>query len=45
MAIKKYFTEPSILASPKTGETLYLYIVVYDVSVSAALFIEDEHQK
>ena len=26
MAIKKYLTEPLILASPKVGDTLYLYI-------------------
>ena len=45
MALKQYVTEPPILASPETGETLYLYIVVYDVSVSAALFKEDEHRK
>ena len=43
ITIKKYLTEPLILASSETGETLYLYIVVYDVSVSAALFKEDEH--
>ena len=33
------------MASPEIGETLYLYIVVYDVSVSATLFKEDEHRK
>ena len=37
MAIKQYLTEPPILASPEVGETLYLYIVVSDISVSAAL--------
>ena len=41
MAIKQYLTEPPILASPETGKTLYLYTVVSDVSVSAALFKED----
>ena len=45
MAIKQYLTKPPILAIPKAGETLYLYIVVYDVSVSAALFKEDEYRK
>ena len=30
---------------PETGETLYLYIVVSNVSVSVALFKEDEQQK
>ena len=45
IAIKQYLTEPPILASSETGETLYLYIVVYDVSVSATLFKEDEHEQ
>ena len=45
MAIKQYLTEPPILASPETSKTLYLYTVVSDVSVSAALFKEDEHWK
>ena len=43
--LKRYLTEPPILASPETGDTLYLYIVVSNVSVSAALFKEDEHRK
>ena len=41
MEIKQYLTEPPIMANPETGETLYLYIVVYDVLVSAALVKED----
>ena len=45
MTIKQYLTEPPILASLEVGETLYLYIVVYDVSVSVTLFKEDEYQK
>ena len=45
MAIKQYLTEPPILASPETSETLYLFITIYDVLVSATLFKEDEHQK
>ena len=44
IAIKQYLTEPPILTSPDTGATLYLYLVVYDVSVSATLFKEDEHR-
>ena len=43
MEIKQYLTEPPIMASPEV--TLYLYIAVYDVSVSAALFKEDENRK
>ena len=45
MKIKQYLTKPSIMASLETRETFYLYIVVFDVSVSASLFIEDEHRK
>ena len=45
MAIKQYLTEPPILASPEVGDTLYLYLVVLDVLVSATLFKEDENQK
>ena len=45
MAIKQHLTEQPILGSPEAGETLYLYMAVYDVSVSATLFKEDEYQK
>ena len=45
MEIKKHLTEPPILASLEAGETLYLYIVVSDVLVSATLFKKDEYQK
>ena len=45
MAIKQYLTEPPILASPKAGDTLYLYLAVSDVSMSAALFKENENWK
>ena len=41
IAIKQYLTKPPILASPETGETLYLFLVVYDVAISATLFKED----
>ena len=45
MAIKKYLTEPPTMASPVEGDRLYPYLVVSDVSVTAALFKEDENQK
>ena len=45
MAIKQYLTQPPILASLEAGETLYVYIVVSYVSVSATLFKEDEYKK
>ena len=45
MEIKKYLTKPQILASPKAGDTLYLYLAVPDASVTATLFKEDENRK
>ena len=44
-AIKQYLVEPPMLASLKAGETLFVYLAVSDVSVSAALFKEDENKK
>ena len=44
MEIKQYLTKPPIMASPEASDTLYLYLVVSDVSISAALFKEDENQ-
>ena len=45
MAIKQYLTEPQILASPRAGDTLYLYLVVSKVSISSTLFKEDKNRK
>ena len=45
MANKQYLTEPPILASPWVGDSLYLYMVVLEASVSASLFKEDENRK
>ena len=45
IAIKQYLTEPLILASPRARDTLYLYLVVLEVSVSSDLFKEDENRK
>ena len=45
MAIKQYLIEPPILASLEADDTLYLYLTVSKVSVSATLFKEDENQK
>ena len=45
MAIKQYLTEPPVLANPKAGNTLYLYLAVSNVLVSAALFKENENRK
>ena len=43
MVIKQYLIEPLVLTSLKTGDTLYLYLVVSNVLVSEALFKEDEN--
>ena len=45
MAIKQYLTKPPILASLGASDTLYLYLVVSEVSVSVALFTEDKNRK
>ena len=42
MSIKQYQAEPPVLASPKVGETLFVYLAVSVVVVSAALFKENE---
>ena len=44
-AVKQYLTELAVLASPKAGETLFVYLAVSDVSLSVALFKEDENKK
>ena len=33
------------MASPRAGDTLYLYLAVLEASVSVTLFKEDENQK
>ena len=43
--IKQYLTEPPILTSPEADDILYLYLAVSEISVSAALFKEDENRK
>ena len=45
MAIKQYLTELPILTSLGAGDTLYLHLPMSEVSVSVALFKEDENQK
>ena len=43
--IKQYLAEPLILASPDTGETLFVYLTVSDIAISVALFKENEDGK
>ena len=43
--IKQYLVEPLVLASSEANVTLFVYLAVSDVSVSVALFKEDEDKK
>ena len=45
--IKRYLAEPLVLTNPEAGETLFIYLAVSDVAVSAALFkdCEDRNHK
>ena len=45
MAIKQYLAELTILTSLGARDTLYLYLAVSEVLVSATLFKEDENRK
>ena len=42
--IKECLAEPPVLASSEAGELLFVYLAVSDVSMSAALFKEDENR-
>ena len=42
IAIKQYLVKPPVLASLGAGKTLFVYLSVSDVTVSAALFKENE---
>lgn len=45
--IKRYFTQPPILSSPRHGEQLYMYLAVSDCAVNIVLFccINDKEQR
>ena len=43
--IKQYLIEPPVLASPEAGKTLFVYLSVSNISVSAAMFKEDKNKK
>ena len=43
--IKHYLAKPPILASSDTGETLFVYLAVSKVAVSAALFKENNDRR
>ena len=40
--IKQYLAQPPILASPDASETLFVYLEISEVAVSAALFKEND---
>ncbi|XP_060969882.1 uncharacterized protein LOC133037084 [Cannabis sativa] len=40
--LKSYLSSPPLLAKPKDGETLYMYLAVSEVAVNVALVREDE---
>ena len=42
---KHYLAEPPVLTSPEAGKTLFVYLAISNVSVSANLFKEDENKK
>ena len=42
VAMKHYLAEPSILGSPEAGETLFMYLAIYDIVASVVLFKEGE---
>ena len=44
-AIKLYLTEPPVLVSLEAEDTLYIYLAVFEILVSSALFKEDENRK
>ena len=41
MTIKQYLAEPPVLAITEVGEILFVYLVISDIAVSAALFKEN----
>ena len=41
IAIKQYLVEPPLLASLEAGEILFVYLAVFNVAMSAALFKEN----
>ncbi|KAL2243384.1 UNVERIFIED_CONTAM: hypothetical protein Sindi_0456400 [Sesamum indicum] len=43
--LKKYFRTPPLLANPKAGDTLYLYLVVSENAVSSVLVREDKRKQ
>ena len=45
IAIKQYLTEPPFFAIPEAGDILYLYLAVSEITISVALFKEDENRK
>ncbi|XP_026429829.1 uncharacterized protein LOC113326293 [Papaver somniferum] len=43
--MKRYLTSPTVLTSPKTGQTIYIYLASSEFVVSAVLFVRDPDEK
>ncbi|XP_026378467.1 uncharacterized protein LOC113272892 [Papaver somniferum] len=43
--IKRYLTSPPILMSPKTGQTICIYLAASEYAVSAVLFVREPEEK
>jgi hypothetical protein len=43
--LKTLIAKPSVLASPKPGETLHLYVLVTTQVISTTLVVEQEEPK
>ncbi|XP_026431941.1 uncharacterized protein LOC113329190 [Papaver somniferum] len=43
--IKRYLTSPPVLTSPKTGQTIYIYLDASVYTVSAVLFVREPDEK
>ena len=43
--LKRYLTTPPVLAKPDKGDTLYLYIAVYDAAISSVLVKDDRGEQ
>lgn len=43
--IKRYLISPPVLTSPKTGQTVYIYLGASDYAVSAVLFVREPEER
>ena len=45
--VKHYLTKPPIMSNPQLGEQLYMYLAVFDCTISVVLFchVKDKEQR